>query len=276
MYSQTLTMQNEDLLTELKSFVAETLAADAAPDVFVPNRINAFGSTCLWIGFACMFVSCLYFLQAAMSRKASDRTFEMLTFFICAIASLAYLVMASGHGYIQLGHAQPLYYARYVDWLLTTPLMLWDLLELAGADGSVIFIAVTMDALMICAGLIGALLIEHQIRWAFFVFGCVFFLFVVNDLVAHMNSNQFGSAAQAVYGNVTKLTIVMWTLYPVAWALTEGTDIIGANAACLMYTVLDVISKCVFGFLIVANRSALDSIYTQKDGYSSITDERKL
>jgi len=267
-------MQNEDLLTELKTFVAGMTADAEAP--FVPNHINSFGGTCLWIGFACMFVSCLYFLQAAMSRKASDRTFEMLTFFICAIAALAYLAMASGHGYIQLGRAQPVYYARYIDWILTTPLMLWDLLELAGADGHTIFIAVTMDALMIGAGLIGALLIEHKIRWAFFVMGCVFFLFVVNDLVAHLKSNKFGSAAQAVYANVTKLTIFMWTLYPIAWALTEGTDALGANSAALLYTVIDVISKCVFGFLIVANRSALDSIYTAKDGYASIAEDRKL
>jgi len=256
------------LLAELKTYMAELASANAAAAPRVHTHaahLTSFGYTCLWIGFGCMFVSCLYFLQAAMQRKAKDRTFEMITFFICAIASIAYLVMASGHGFQRNRTRQPLFYARYVDWLLTTPLMLWDLLELAGADGYTIFIACGMDVLMILSGLIGGLLITHQIRWAFFVFGCVFFCFVVSDLKAHMGSNQFGSAAQAVYAKVTKLTIVMWTLYPVAWVLTEGTDALGENTAALLYTILDVISKCLFGFLIVSNRSALDSIYTSKE-----------
>lgn len=270
-------MENETLLAELKSMVADLAAGSVEPAVVDPTHVSSFGKTCLWIGFGCMFVSCLYFLQAAMQRKAKDRTFEMITFFICAIASLAYLAMAAGHGILHNGTRQPLYYARYIDWLLTTPLMLWDLMELAGADGYAIFVACGMDVLMIISGLIGGLVIRHQIRWAFFVFGCVFFCFVVNDLYSYMGTNRFGSGAQSVYATVTRLTIVMWTLYPVAWILTEGADLVSVNTAALLYTVLDVISKCVFGFLIVSNRTALDSIYTQKDGYGSVqTDGGKL
>lgn len=260
-------MATETLLAEVKALMAD-LVADPAPVKEAPYHaahITSFGHACLCVGFVCMFLSSCYFIKQAMSRSRKDRTFEMLTFFITAIATLAYLVMAAGHGFQRNRTRQPLFYARYVDWLLTTPLMLWDLLELAGADGYTIFIACGMDVLMILSGLIGGLLITHQIRWAFFVFGVVFFCFVVNDLKAHMGSNQFGSAAQAVYAKVTKLTIVMWTLYPVAWVLTEGTDALGENTAALLYTILDVISKCLFGFLIVSNRSALDSIYTSKE-----------
>merc|ERR1719499_575416 len=137
-------------------------------------------------------------------------------------------------------------------------------MALQGAEGSNIFIVVGLDILMICAGIISVLCERHQIRWVFFVLGCVFFLVIVNELSALMNKGAASQAAQDVYKSAARLTIVMWTLYPISWALTEGTDVIGVNGGCLMYCILDVISKCVFGFIIVTNREALDSIYNAK------------
>jgi bacteriorhodopsin len=45
------------------------------------------------------------------------------------------------------------YYARYIDWLLTTPLLLLDLSLLAGLNGATIFTAVAADIVMILGGL---------------------------------------------------------------------------------------------------------------------------
>jgi len=264
---------------ELKSYMAELLSKDVSEQALYPPFVeddgldhkNSFGIAFLWVSFLCMFLSSCYFLQRAMARKASDRLFEFVTFLITGIASLAYLVMACGFGVHHNGTDQQFYYARYIDWLFTTPLMIWDLMELVGAPGSNIFVVVGLDVLMIVAGAIGAMCERHQIRWAFFVLGCLFFLLIVNELSALMNKGAVSQAAQEVYQTAARLTIVMWTLYPVSWALTEGTGVVGANAGCLMYCILDVISKCVFGFIIVSNRAALDSIYNAKDGYNAVS-----
>merc|ERR550534_1314192 len=47
------------------------------------------------------------------------------------------------------GTFSPVYWGRYVDWVLTTPLMLWDILALAGAPNDEIAMVVIMDMLMI-------------------------------------------------------------------------------------------------------------------------------
>ena len=48
--------------------------------------------------------------------------------FICMMASLAYLTMATGHGYItRCCDGRSFYYARYIDWMFATPLMLCEL-----------------------------------------------------------------------------------------------------------------------------------------------------
>jgi len=217
-----------------------------------------------------MFLSSCYFLQRAMARKASDRLFEFVTFLITGIATLAYLVMACGLGVHHNGTNEPFYYARYIDWLFTTPLMIWDLMELVGAPGANIFMVVGLDVLMIVAGMLACMVERHGVRWVFFILGCVAFMFIVNELSQMMNKGAASQAAQEVYQTAARLTIVMWTLYPVAWVLNEGSDVMGVNTSALVYCILDVISKCVFGFIIVMNRTALDSIYNSRDGYAPV------
>merc|ERR1712187_572558 len=231
---------------------------------------NSFGIGCLWVSFLCMFLSSCYFLQRAMARKPTDRLFEFITFLVTGIATLAYLIMACGFGVHHNGTNEPFYYARYIDWIFTTPLMVWDLMALVGSPGGNIFMVVGLDVLMIAAGMLGAMCERHHIRWVFFVLGCVFFICIVNELPQLMNKGAASQAAQEVYRSAARLTIVMWTFYPIAWVLAEGTDILGVNMSCLVYTILDVISKCVFGFIIVTNRNALDSIYSARDGYSQV------
>ena len=48
------------------------------------------------------------------------------------------------------------YWARYVDWSLTTPLLLLDLALLAGLSGGHILIAIFADLVMILTGLFAA------------------------------------------------------------------------------------------------------------------------
>merc|ERR1719394_2363266 len=154
--------------------------------------------------------------------KSENNAVEMLTFFITAIATIAYLTMATGHGVMDSGTEQPFYYARYIDWLFTTPLMVWDLMELTNSDAMHIFVVVGLDVLMIVCGIVGCLLIEHGIRWGFFILGCIFF--------------------------------------PMVWALCEGSDVVSVNVAALLYCVMDVVAKCVFGIIIVSNRDAIEAV----------------
>jgi len=260
-------VDSTQILTQIRDYMA-TLATDASADLTMEARhvdhpmlpLNTLGSACLWIGCICMAASSVYFLSHA--SKSENNSIEMLTFFITAIATVAYLTMASGYGVMDTHTRQPFYYARYIDWLFTTPLMVWDLMELTGADAMHIFTVVGLDALMIVCGIVGSLLVEASVKWVFFILGCVFFALVVKELQAGMGKGAAG--AQGVYAAAAKLTIISWTCYPIVWALCEGGDLVGVNVSCLLYTIMDVTAKCVFGILIVSNRDALEAVNRAK------------
>lgn len=61
-------------------------------------------------------------------------------------------------------------YVRYIDWTITTPLLLLELLLGTGLPLSDIITVVFMDLVMIVTGLIGSL-VTSSYKWGFFVFG---------------------------------------------------------------------------------------------------------
>ena len=65
------------------------------------------------------------------------------------------------------------YWARYVDWTFTTPLLLTHLIIFAGLAWQQWVFILLCDVGMIVTGLFGNLVTDHS-RWAWFVFGCFF------------------------------------------------------------------------------------------------------
>merc|ERR1712156_903 len=92
--------------------------------------VGMFGMTCVLVGLICMAVSTAYFYKAAMAKK-ENRFFEILTMMITGLATLAYLSMYTGAGYF---------------WIADTPLMIWDVLALAGASSDDILQCVSLTS----------------------------------------------------------------------------------------------------------------------------------
>jgi len=243
------------------------------------NDIGYFGYTCLLIGAICMAVSTMYFYMMAMQRKPGNRKFEVLTMLITGIATVLYMTMFSGAGksYVkELGHdinptdaVDQFFYGRYIDWILTTPLMIWDCLALAGAEGDEILLAVGVDILMIAFGGIGAQTPSAQ-KWIFFLCGMVCFGHVCMVLLKYMGVNKYGEDARELYNKVATMTIILWTLYPIVWVLAEGARLVSPSLEACLYMIMDVSAKCVFGFVIVRGRGALEAIQTAEAGYRSV------
>lgn len=62
--------------------------------------------------------------------------------------------MACDFGVVLVG-TRPFYYARYIDWFLTTPLLLLDLMLLAKVDRTRTLLVIFLDIVMVLTGLFG-------------------------------------------------------------------------------------------------------------------------
>jgi len=223
------------------------------------EHVTAAGVRTLTLVTIIMAVAFCVFVGSAIGRKGSDRAHAFLGFFICGMAALSYFAMSTQEGAIDIhvhGGYRQVFYARYIDWFVTTPLLLLDVLLLSGASiGDTLWI-VAADVLMIITGLISAMV--HHGQWTWFIIGCIamlavfYGLFVPARNAAYARSNEVGS----LYTSLVAMLLVLWTCYPIVFAMAEGTGRISSNKEVLLYGILDVLAKVVFGAILVSRAPA--------------------
>jgi bacteriorhodopsin len=238
------------VLLGLVASASAAIKKAAASDDDVNNEpITEMGKKVIWAGFFGLAVPAAYFAMQTFSKPdGADKKYHVYTTGICTIASLAYLTMATGNGIFVRGFdGREFFYARYIDWTLTTPLMLIDILGLAGANADTTNLLIGADILMIIAGLIGAFL-EGQEKWYFWAFGMFMFMPILYYL------NAYKGPSGTTLSKISLLTIVGWSAYPIVWVAAEGRSMISGDQEAMAYTILDIICKSVFGFLIISAR----------------------
>ena len=129
------------------------------------------------------------FMGLSFTKPRHQRIFHYITAGITLIASIAYFCMGSNLGWTAIqvefersdpkvhGTLRQIFYVRYIDWFLTTPLLLLDLLLTCGMPTPTIMYVILMNEVMVVTGLVGSL-VKSAYKWGFFTFGSVAFLFV--------------------------------------------------------------------------------------------------
>jgi bacteriorhodopsin len=234
------------------------------------ERTTAAGKRTLWITFIIMAITSFLILAMTMRQQAKNRIFHHISFFITTCSAISYYAMATGGGVsyvIEPGHKaiREIFWARYVDQAITMPLLLLNLTLLAGVAGADIVVIILADIGMVLTSLFAALDDHVRTKWGFFVFSCLFFLFILYSLLntgrktAYMRSNNVGR----FYASIVIYTTIIWIMYPIAWALAEGTNRLSANQAVLFYAILDILAKPVFVmYFLIAHMSIAESNVT--------------
>jgi bacteriorhodopsin len=214
-----------------------------------------------------MTVGTLYFVGRGRGvRDPEMQKFYIATIFITTIAAAMYLLMATGFGLtqVQVGNqALDIYWARYADWVFTTPLLLFDLALLAGANRNTIATLVGLDIFMIATGAIAAFEPNAAYRilwWGISTGALLALLYILVGTLSRQARQKSGEVAQ-LFGTLRNLTIVLWLLYPVVWILgTEGTiGILPLYWETAAFMVLDLSAKVGFGVILLRSRSVLEA-----------------
>jgi bacteriorhodopsin len=160
------------------------------------------------------------------------------------------------------------YWARYVDWTLTTPLLLLDLAFLAGLNGSDIFVAIVADVIMILTGLFAAFSKTEGAKWGWYAMACVAYLVIVYVLAVsgRRTVGAKDSKTAKLFAAIGGFTLILWTLYPIVWGISDGARKWSVDGEIIAYAILDVLAKPVFGFWLLfahaKNVTAIDGFWS--------------
>lgn len=246
------------------------------------------GNRTLWVVVVIMALSSLAFYAMAFRVPVQKRLFHILTAFITTFAFLSYFAMATGDGVSQNKieieqthrHGIPstystiyreVYWARYVDWSVTTPLLLLDLALLGGLSGANILVAIIADIIMILTGLFAAFGSGDGQKWGWYAIACIAYLVVVYQLAFNGRAAVAGKdgKTKAFYGAIGGFTLLLWTVYPIIWGVADGARVADVDAEIIAYAVLDVLAKPVFGFWLLFTHDSMASTTPSLEGFWS-------
>ncbi len=219
----------------------------------------------LWLTLGTLsFIAATVFFIFLMTRAPQgSRHFFVITAIITGVAGFFYLTMATGST-STLIEGRIFYFGRYIDWVITTPLLLLDLtlLALPNWRRNIGLIAglIALDVFMILTGLLAGQSTSEFARGFWFIVSTaamVVLLYLVYTQLFASAQSQPGSVQQ-VFRTLAILTIVLWSLYPIVWLLgTEGFNAVGSTVEVFLFLILDILAKIGFGFLLLTNREAL-------------------
>jgi len=150
---------------------------------------------------------------------------------------------------------------RYMDWLLTVPLLLIEIvLVMKLSPEEIVSKGTTLgvsSALMIAVGYPGELVMEGDMttRWVYWGAAMAPFLYIVYTLLGGLSDATDSEADPTIRGLIRKAqwwTVLSWCTYPVVY-IFPMMNIQGANAVVgiqLGYSISDIISKCGVGLVI--------------------------
>lgn len=210
-------------------------------------------------------------IAAGHMKPQKHRVFFYITAAINFTAMLAYYAMGSNQGWAPIdvefrrsspkvhGVNRAVFYARYIDWFVTTPLLLSDLMLTAGLPWPTIVWTIFLDWVMIITGLIGALT-PSRWKWGWWTFGTVAMFYIFYNLagVGRKRAKLLGADVYKTYMLCGVVTLFVWLLYPIAWAISEGANIIAPDSEAVFYGVLDFCAKPVFSVLLIIGHWNID------------------
>merc|ERR1711933_288401 len=150
---------------------------------------------------------------------------------------------------------------RYMDWLLTVPLLLIEILLVMKLDAATFsskaWVLGFGSALMIVSGYYGELVITGDLtpRWLCWFLSMGFFLYIVYELLVGLSAATNSEADPVIKGKIQTaqiMTVISWYTYPVVYLF----PMLGINAATAVvsiqigYCASDIISKCGVGLVI--------------------------
>jgi bacteriorhodopsin len=202
---------------------------------------------------AMLAASAFFFLSLSMFDR-KWRTSVLVSGLITGIAGIHYIYMREYWG--DFGESPS--YLRYVDWLLTVPLMAVEfylILKVAGAKKSLLLNLIILSVIMLVTGYVGEVINRDGAAFWGLLSGIAYFgiVYIIWFGAAKKLAVAAGGEVLKAHKILCWFVLVGWAIYPVGYmAGTPGwyENIFGGLDIDVIYNIGDAINKIGFGLVI--------------------------
>jgi bacteriorhodopsin len=232
----------------MKNFM---LVADLVPKLDPTDYV---GFT-FFVGCMAMMAASAFFFLSLSQFDKKWRTSVLVSGLITFIAAVHYFYMRD----YWAAHMESPTFFRYIDWVLTVPLMCLEfylILKVAGAKQSLLWRMIAYSIIMLVTGYFGEAVYRDSAAFWGFLSGVAYFAIVYEIWLgsAAKLAKEAGGDVLAAHKILCWFVLVGWSIYPLGYML--GTDgwYSGLHALNLnidvVYNIADAINKIGFGLVI--------------------------
>lgn len=236
-----------------------------------------------WLYIAGMAVGAIYFIALSANPRGVPKYEYLVAAFIPIWSGLAYMSMALPQGGDALEQGkieiagQITHFARYIDWIVTTPLLLlalsWTAMHYIRKDKALIAGLMATQVIVIASGLVADLSGVPWVRYTWYICGVVAFLIVLWGIWGPLQSKARlqGERLLNFYNGIATYFTVLWVCYPIVWILgPSGFRVIEQTWETLLFCLIPFFSKVGFSVL------DLNGLRNLPDSAENVAENREM
>jgi len=206
-----------------------------------------------FVGCMAMMAASVFFFFSMNSYDRKWRTSILVSGLITFIAAVHYWYMRD---YWATVGESPTFF-RYVDWILTVPLMCVEfflILKVAGAKKTLMWRLIFLSVIMLVTGYIGEA-VDRDNAWLWGLVSGIAYFVIVYDIwlgKAKKLAQEAGGAVLSAHKTLCWFVLVGWAIYPLGYmAGTPGWyDGLNGLSMDVIYNIGDAINKIGFGLVV--------------------------
>jgi bacteriorhodopsin len=207
-----------------------------------------------WLVTAALLAATVFFFLERDNVSAKWRTSLTVSGLVTGIALWHYLYMRGV--WVETGTSPTVF--RYIDWLLTVPLLIVEfyliLRAVTDVAASLFWKLFVGSLVMLVFGYLGEAGI--MAAWPAFIIGCLAWFYMIYVLWggegAAARDASGNAAVQSAYNTMMYIIIIGWVVYPAGYFLGYLAGGVNEGTLNLVYNLADFINKILFGIVIWA------------------------
>ncbi len=224
---------------------------------------NDYTGFTFFVGTMAMMAASVFFFLSISTVEGKWKTSLLVSGLITFIAAVHYYYMRDYWG--AFGESPTFF--RYVDWVLTVPLMCVEfylILRAAGAKTGLLWKLIIASVGMLVTGYVGEAIHRYDsVSWVWGAISGLFYFYIVYLIwfgEAKQLANASSPAVQRAHNVLCWFVLVGWAIYPIGYILGTAGGLFGAQISAdleaaagamnVIYNIGDAINKIGFGLVI--------------------------
>jgi bacteriorhodopsin len=214
-------------------------------------------------------------LVPSFTSHESKRGFNYILAMSLLTGAASYYAQASDLGWRAVEqanhHSRQIFYARYINWTISFPTLALSLGLISGISWSTIAVNIFLAWFWVLNYLVAAYTTTSY-KWGFFAFGTLAYIFLAMSTINESRESAEVLGIGRDYIILSGWVNLLWQLYPIAFGLSDGGQVISVTGGFIFFGILDVLllPMVSIGFLILSRKWDFNKLQLDFSEYRGI------